>query len=46
MANPARPLLLVDDEPQILLALSMTLESAGFDNITQCERGEEALERL
>jgi len=43
--DPA-PILLVDDEPQMLLAVSMTLELAGFVNIETCATGEEALERL
>jgi DNA-binding NtrC family response regulator len=40
------PILLVDDEPQMLLSLSMTLETSGLSDVQTCEDGTRALELL
>lgn len=35
--NPPNPILIVDDEPQILLSVEVNLRSKGFDNIIRCQ---------
>ena len=44
--NPAHPILVVDDEEAILLAIDTTLQIAGFNNIVTCRDGRKALDLL
>lgn len=44
--HPARPILVVDDEAAILLAIDTTLQMAGFNNIVTCGDGRQALDLL
>ncbi|MBN2290048.1 MAG: sigma-54-dependent Fis family transcriptional regulator [Candidatus Glassbacteria bacterium] len=44
--NPARPILLVEDEPHTLQSFEVVLRSAGIDNIIQCQDSREVLSIL
>jgi DNA-binding NtrC family response regulator len=44
--NPALPIVAVDDEAAILLAIDTTLRMAGFDNVITCQKSRQVLEIL
>ncbi len=44
--NPAIPIVAIDDEEAILLAIDTTLRMAGFDNVITCQDSRQALEIL
>jgi DNA-binding NtrC family response regulator len=44
--NPNRPIIIVDDEEQILLAIDTTLRLAGMDNIVSCHDSKQVLSLL
>jgi DNA-binding NtrC family response regulator len=44
--NPALPIVAVDDEAAILLAIDTTLRMAGFDNVVTCQDSRQAMEIL
>jgi len=44
--NPARPILVVDDETSILMAIDTALQMAGFNNTITCQDSREVVDRL
>ncbi len=44
--NPSHPILIVDDEEAILLAIDTALEMAGFDNLITCADSRKVMEIL
>jgi DNA-binding NtrC family response regulator len=44
--KPALPIVAIDDEKAILLAIDTTLRLAGFDNVVTCQESRQALEIL
>lgn len=46
MIYPENPVLLVDDETQLLFSAEMTLSSAGINNVRQCQDSREVLPLL
>jgi DNA-binding NtrC family response regulator len=44
--NPALPIVAIDDEEAILLAIDTILRMAGFDNVVTCQDSRQALEVL
>ncbi|MGD8837113.1 MAG: response regulator, partial [Desulfobacteraceae bacterium] len=44
--KPALPIVAIDDEEAILLAIDTTLRLAGFDNVVTCQESRQALEIL
>jgi len=44
--NPAQPILIVDDEESILLAIDTALQMAGFNNTVACQDSRQVMDRL
>ncbi|MDM8523700.1 response regulator [Desulfococcaceae bacterium HSG8] len=44
--NPPNPIMIVDDEEPILLAIDTTLQMAGFDNIITCQDSRKVMDIL
>ena len=44
--NPQNPILIIDDELSILLAIDTTLQLAGFDNVITCQDSREVMDIL
>jgi len=44
--NPAQPILIVDDEKSILLAIDTALQMAGFNNTVACQDSRQVMDRL